>query len=161
MGAQDGDDALLSQLKEVLLRSSDPQFKVDASIAIGSVDTATSADASLKIATSSGIKSPESMRILFSLSERPGARDATTKFVEDNFAQVIELFPGYARPYILSLFGGYCDPNDAVRIGGFFEPRLKVMGGGELELAKTEEQIGICAALKSARGAEIAAAFAH
>ncbi len=161
VAAQDGDDALLSQLKEVLLRSSDPQFKVDASIAIGSVDTATSADASLKIATSSGIKSPESMRILFSLSERPGARDATTKFVEDNFAQVIELFPGYARPYILSLFGGYCDPNDAVRIGGFFEPRLKVMGGGELELAKTEEQIGICAALKSARGAEIAAAFAH
>ena len=48
VAAQDGDDALLIQLKEVLLRTSDPQFKVDASIAIGSVETAASADASLK-----------------------------------------------------------------------------------------------------------------
>ena len=161
VAAQDSDDTLLSQLKDVLLRSSDPQFKVDASIAIGSVETAASADTSLKIATSPGIQSPESMRILYVLSAQPGARDTTTKFVEDNFVQIVELFPGFARPSIVSLFDGYCDPNDAARLGSFFQPRLKVLGGGELELAKTKEQIGICAALKNARGAEIVAAFAN
>jgi hypothetical protein len=71
------------------------------------------------------------------------------------------VFPGPARPYVLKLFEGYCEPADATRIDAYFQPKLKMLGGGELELAQVKEQIGVCSALKNAKGAEIVAAFAH
>jgi hypothetical protein len=39
-------------------------------------------------------------------------------------------------------------------------PNLAVLGGGELELSQTKERIGQCAALKDARGDQIAAVLA-
>jgi hypothetical protein len=39
-------------------------------------------------------------------------------------------------------------------------PNLAILGGGELELSQTKERIGQCAALKEARGSQIAAVMA-
>jgi hypothetical protein len=60
----------------------------------------------------------------------------------------------------VKLFEGYCEPGDAARVEAFFRPKLKMLGGGELELSQTTEQIGVCAALKKVKGAEIVAALA-
>jgi len=72
----------------------------------------------------------------------------------------MRFFPGTLRPRIVSMFEGYCGPHDAATVDAFIQPRLRLLGGGELELAKTTEQIGLCSALKEAKGAEIAAVFA-
>lgn len=161
VAVQDGDVAFLARLKDALLKSSDPQFKRDISIAIGAGETESLADAALAIATSPGVGSPESMHILFSLVRQPGARDRTTTFVRNNFARLVDLFPNFARPRIVGMFGGYCATDEAANMEIFFRPKLQALGGGELELAQTKERIGLCAALKSAKGAEIAAALAN
>jgi hypothetical protein len=62
---------------------------------------------------------------------------------------------------MVRIFEGYCGPGDVARIEAFFRPKLEAMGGGELELAKTEERIGLCSALKTAKGGEIQAALAN
>jgi hypothetical protein len=161
VAVQDGDVTFLARLKEAMLKSSDPQFKRDLSIAIGGGDTASLADAALAIATSPGIGSLESMYVFFSLVQHPGARDRTTMFARNNFARLLDLFPSFARPRIVDMFGGYCAIDEAASIETFFRPKLEAMGGGELELAQTKERIGLCASLKSAKGAEIAAALAN
>jgi aminopeptidase N len=161
VAAQEGDAAFLNQLKDALLKTSDPLFRIDANVAIGSGDTPRLAEAALAIAMSPGIDAPTASRIIYVLASYPGSRETTTTYVQHNFARVIELYPGFARPFIVSLFEGYCAPDAAANVSAFFQPRLKLLGGGELELAKTEERIRICAALKSAKGAEIAAAFAN
>lgn len=161
VAVQDGDVSVLARLKDALLKSSDPLFKSDISIAIGAGDTAALADEALAIATSPGVGSPESMRIVFSLTQQPGARDRTTAFARNNFARLLDLFPGFARPRIVVMFEGYCSTDEAANVEAFFRSKLEVMGGGELELAQTKERIGICAALKRAKGAEITAVFAN
>ena len=73
----------------------------------------------------------------------------------------MDLFPSFARPRIVDMFEGYCATDEAANIEIFFRPKLEAMGGGELELAQTKERIGLCAALKSAKGAEITAVLAN
>jgi len=160
VAVQDGDLAFLRLLQEMLIQSSDPLFRIDAAFAIGSADTAALAEAALSVAASPGITPPESLRIIYSLSRQPGARQTAIAFLESNFTQVLGILPGAFRPRIVSMFEGYCGPNDAATVDAFIQPRLRLLGGGELELAKTKEQIGLCSALKEAKGAEIAAAFA-
>jgi aminopeptidase N len=161
VAVQEGDAAFLTRLKDAMLESSDPLFKMDANLAIGSGDAPRLADAALKIATSPGVDAPVAARIFFYSSAQPGSRETTTTFIQNNFPRVMELYPGFARPFIVTLFDGYCDTDAAANVDAFFQPRLQVMGGGELELAKAKERIRLCAALKSARGTEIARAFAN
>ena len=161
VAAQDSDVAFLNRLKDALQQSADPLFKFDASIAIGSVDSAPLADAALAIATSHAIESTFATRIVYVASGHPGSRETTTTYVQNHLARVLELFPPAWWPSIVRMFAGYCDADAAARVEAFFTPRLKELGGGELQLAKTEEQIRVCAALKRAKGSEIAAAFAN
>jgi len=161
VAAQDGDAAFLIRLKDALQKSSDPLFKYDASVAIGSVDNPALAEAALQIATSQGLESSFATRIVYVLSGHPGSREPTTAYIENNLPRVLGLFPPGWWPSIVRMFDGFCDPDAAAKVEGFFTPRLKELGGGELQIAKTTEQIRVCAALKNARGSEIAAAFAH
>lgn len=161
VAVQSGDVAFIARLKDTLLKSSDPQFKRDISIAIGAGDTASLADAALAVATSPGLGSPQSMNIFYSLAREPGARATTTMFVRKNFAQLMGLLPTFSRPRIVGMFESYCRAGEADEIEAFFRPRLEAMGGGELELAQTEERIRLCAALRTAKSGEIAASLAN
>ena len=152
---------VLNRLKEVVIKSSDPLFKLDASLAIGSADTASLANAALATAMSPGVPSTESFYIIYGLSSRPGTRQVTTAYAQNNLARLLKVFPGPLRPLIVNLFEGYCEPADAAKVDAYFQPKLKMLGGGELELAQTKEKIGVCAALKRAKGAEIVAALAN
>ncbi len=82
-------------------------------------------------------------------------------FIRNNFARLMNLFPTFAHPRIVRMFDGYCAADEAENVQAFFRPKLEAMGGGALELAQTEERIRLCAALRSAKSAEIAAAFAN
>ena len=152
---------VLDQLKGVLIKSSDPLFKLDASVAIGSADTAALAKAAVPIALSAGVTATDSLTILYLLSAQPGARDVTTEFARTHLASLLSVFPGPARPLIVKLSEGYCQPEDAAKLEAFFRPKLTMLGGGELELSQTTEQIEVCAALKTAKGTEIVAALAN
>ena len=159
VAVQDKGMPVLNQLRDVLVKSSDPLYKLDASVAIGSADTASLAQPALAIAMSAGVQATESLYIVYVLSSQPGARAVTTEYAQHNLARLLKVFPGPARPYIVKLFEGYCGPEDAAKVDAFFEPKLKMLGGGELELSQTKEQIAVCAALKEAKGAEIVAAL--
>ena len=150
---------VLNQLKDVLVKSSDPLYKVDAAIAIGSADTATLAAAALSIAMSPGVQPSDSFYIIYVLSSRPETRQVTTEYTQNNLPQLLKVFPGPLRPFLVKLSEGYCNPDDAAKVDAFFQPKLKMLGGGELELSQTKEQIGVCAALKKAKGAEILSAL--
>jgi alanyl aminopeptidase len=151
----------LNQLKGVLIKSSDPLFKIDASVAIGSADSAVVAKAALAIATSTRVAATDSLTILYVLSAQPAARDLITEYARTHLASLLNVFPGPARPLIVKLSEGYCQPEDAAKVEAFFRPKLSMLGGGELELAQTTEQIAVCSALKTAKGTEIEAALAN
>jgi aminopeptidase N len=159
VAAQKGGDAVILQLKRLLLTSHDPLLRNDAASAIGGVATAELARTALDIVFAPGIQSPSAERILSQLSTHSQTRRATTDFVKQNFDRVLEIFPGFGRTEVVTFFDGYCEPADAEEVEALFRPKLKQVGGGALELAETEQRIRLCAALLRAKGAEIAAAL--
>ena len=50
--------------------------------------------------------------------------------------------------------------NDIAKIEALLRPKLAGLGGGDLDLERVKERIGLCAALKAAKGGEIAAVLA-
>ncbi|MEA3140413.1 MAG: hypothetical protein QOK23_2582 [Gammaproteobacteria bacterium] len=161
VAVQDGGVPFMTQLKAVLVNSSDPLFRQEASSAIGSADTPALAEAALELALSPGIQPLETMRIVFNTASQPGSRETALAFTDQHFKKVMESFPGFARPQFVTLFDGHCAPDDLAKVDAYMQPKLKELGGGELELAQTKERIALCFALKSAKGAEIGAVLAQ
>jgi hypothetical protein len=147
----------ITQLRDALVKSSDPLFRQQASVAIGASDTAGLAEASLGVAMSPGLQPLDTIVILFSLADHAEAREPVIGFVERNFDPLMEKFPGFARPQVITFFDGLCRAEDVARVDAFVRPKLATLGGGELELSQVKERIGLCVALQNAKGEEIAA----
>lgn len=161
VAVQDRGAPFMTQLRDAMVKSADPLFRDQASSAIGGVDTPALAEAALRLAFSAGMQSTETIRIVMRLSRQPGARDEAVMFVDNNFKRVIDTFPVFVRPEIAELFSGYCSPGDIARADAYVKPKMQTLGGGELELAQAKERIGLCVALKDAKGSEIGAVLAR
>jgi hypothetical protein len=160
VAVQERGSLIIGELKDTLLRSTDPLLREQMVGAIGSADTSADARAALDIAWSPGIQTQESLRILMSLAGERGARESVLQFVELNFQRIMETLPAFARPFLLpSLFENYCSTADADRAEAFIRPKLVDLGGGQLELAQARETIRLCASLRKAKGTEIDAAL--
>lgn len=161
VGVQDRGAPFMTQLRDALVKSADPLFRDQASGAIGGAQTPALAAAALNLAFSDGVQSIESLQIVMRLSRQPGAREEAVSFVDKNFKRVIDTFPGFVRPEIIQIFSGYCSAGDVARADAYVKPKMQTLGGGELELAQVKERIGLCVALKDAKGTEIGAVLAR
>jgi hypothetical protein len=161
VAVQEGGKPFMARLHDALLKSTDSQFRSDSSVALGFADQQEIAQQALDYALSPGLKPMESIRMMFSLAGQPDARQMLDATLEKNFKQVMEIFPGFARSHMIELFDGSCDSGDVARLDRLIAPRLAEIGGGELELAQAKERIGLCVALKQAKGAEIAKVLAN
>jgi aminopeptidase N len=156
---QDRGVPFMQKLRDALVKSTDPLFRLQACKAIGSADTPALAETAADLAFSDGVQSIETVSILLQLSHQRGARASIKQLVDKDFKRVIEAFPGFARPMVVHVFDGYCSPGDIEKVNAFMQPKLRTLGGGELELAQVQERIGLCVALREAKGAEIGAAL--
>jgi hypothetical protein len=161
VGVQEGGRGFVDRLWPVLLKSNDPLFRAQAARALGRAEGKELIAHVQGLAMGEGLQSLERTNVLASLAANPVARDATTEFVSGNFTRVVESFPGFGRAGIINFYNGYCTPEAAARVEALVRPNLAILGGGELELSQTKERIGQCAALKDARGAQIAAVLAR
>jgi aminopeptidase N len=160
VAVQDRGAPFMRKLMQALAKSDDPLFRDYASRAIGAADGPVLAGQALDFVLSPQAQSPDVVRIVMQLSRQPGARGTLTEFGDRHFAQLIDRFPGFERPLFVDIYEGYCNGADMARVDAIVRPKLPQLGGGELELSQVKERIGICASLKAAKGAEIAAALA-
>ncbi len=157
VAVQEGGVPFMEDLSKRLIASDDPLFRAYASNALGNADKPDTIAAAQRLALAPGMQSLETVRVIQALGSNPLARDATTDFADKNFTRLMESYPGFARPGIIRLFDGYCRASDVDRVEKVLRPKLATIGGGELELEQVKQRIGQCAALKAAKGGEIAA----
>ncbi len=148
------------KLFALYVKSTDPLLRQHAVAGLAAAEQPAVIDAVLKMALQPGVQTLEKVQIVGTLTGAPPSREAAVAFTEANFAKVVEGFPGFARPQIIAIYNGYCSTSDTARIDTFFTTNLKPLGGGDLELSQTKERVGLCAALRTAKGADIAAALA-
>jgi aminopeptidase N len=160
VAVQDLGAPFMQKLRDAMVKSSDPLFRAHATTALAAADTPELTQETVRLAQTPGVQSIERMQMMLGTSLHPGSRDTLVRLLDQNFEQVVESFPGFARPYVIHMFDGYCSKEDIAKVDAFVKPKLAMIGGGELELAQAKERIGQCAALKDAKGAEIGAALA-
>jgi aminopeptidase N len=150
----------MTKLRDAMVKSSDPLFRSHATSALAAADTPELTAETVRLALTPGVQSIETMQIVLGAAQNPGSRHTLVRLIDRHFKQVVESFPGFARPYIVHLFDGFCSNEDIAQVDAFVKPKLQVIGGGELELAQAKERIGKCAALRNAKGAAIGASLA-
>jgi aminopeptidase N len=158
VAVQDRGRPFMTQLRDVMQRSGDPLFREDAAAGLGAADTPDLAATALELAYSPGMRSSETLRIVAYLTREPGARATASAYINEHFDRVLQTVPGFERPRLVGwLFGEECSETAAAKADAWAHAHRQALQGGELELAQTKERIGVCASLRRAKGAEIAA----
>jgi hypothetical protein len=147
----------IRQLTEVMVKSTDPLFRSQASVALGAADTPELARTALDLATSEGMQPFDTLAIVIYLSRQPSVRDLVVSHVNTNFETLMNALPGFARTQMIHFYEGLCRKEDVDNVEKWVRPKLAALGGGELELEQAKERIHLCVSLKENKGAEIAA----
>jgi aminopeptidase N len=150
----------MTKLRDLMVKSTDSLLRQHASLGLGSADTPALAEKAVQLAFSEGIQPMEMLTIVLAAARQPGARDTVMNLVEKDFTRLMDALPGFARPVMIRVFEGYCSSADVQRVEALMRPKLAELGGGELELERAKQRIGQCAALETAKSAEIGAALA-
>jgi aminopeptidase N len=159
VAVQDKGIPFMRALRDALVQSTEPLFREQAIVGLAAADTPELARAALDMSLSKGIHSLETARLILGLSRQPLARDTTIDFVARELDRVLHAMPTFLRPQLSTLYARSCAPDDITRVEAFIRPKLAMLGGGELELEQAKQRIRLCAALKSAKKSEIAAAL--
>jgi alanyl aminopeptidase len=144
------------------IASEDPYFKNAAFAALGRVE-----DPELSARLQAAILEQrfpltDTTGMLIGQLAADATRDATWDWVNANADAVIALVPEFFRSQVVPRFGlGFCSPERAAEVEAFVVSHAALLPGHERSLSQTLEAISLCAALKSEKGAELAAAFAE
>lgn len=91
--------------------------------------------------------------------ENDATREATWRFLRDNFPAFLENIPGQWRRRTPRLAGAFCNTGRLGELELLFRTHGGLAVGHERALAETQESIELCAALKAESEAELIAAF--
>jgi alanyl aminopeptidase len=162
VGVQDRGAPFFDRLVEAAIASEDPYFKNAAFAALGRVE-----DPELSARLQAAILEQrfpltDTTGMLIGQLAADATRDATWDWVNANADAVIALVPEFFRSQVVPRFGlGFCSPERAAEVEAFVVSHAALLPGHERSLSQTLEAISLCAALKSEKGAELAAAFAE
>ncbi len=106
------------------------------------------------------LRPPERLQLIFGLVFTPETRDLGSDWLLNNYEALARGANGiFFLNGITRAFQAQCSASRAEEIRAKLEPRVRAAGVGLLEFERTLEDIRHCAALKDARGAELAAAL--
>jgi alanyl aminopeptidase len=161
VGVQDRGAPFFDRLEAASIASEDPYFKSAAFEALGQVE-----DAELSARLRAAILArrfplTDSTGMLIGQLGADATRDATWDWINANSEPVILLVPEFFRSQVVPRFGlGFCSAERIPEVEEFVVSHAALVPGYERSLSQTLEVISLCAAIKSEKGAELAAAFA-
>lgn len=148
------------QLIEAALASQDPVFRPSALEAVGRSGKADVARWVLDEFKDTRLRTSERLGLVRGVVQTGGTRDMGFDWLKTNFDQLLAGGGGiFFASRLPQMVGGYCSVERANDIDALMRPKLAGKTGA-LALERTIERVRNCGALKAARGAEAARAFA-
>jgi alanyl aminopeptidase len=154
IAAAHGDRALFDRLRAELARSSDDGRRRHLIDALASFRDPALVRDSLALALSEDLDPRLSIRLFF---QDPRMLGVTYDFVKDRFDAILARLPGELRGFTPRVGSGFCDEARRADVDAFFKPRIAELTGGRRSLGQTLESISLCAALRKAQEAHLAA----
>jgi alanyl aminopeptidase len=160
VGVQDLGEPFFDLLLEQGLASEDPEFRNSAFGSLARVEDPELV-AKLQSAILEGrFKGTESVGIVFRQMVRKATTGLTWEWIRNNDKVVIEMIPESFRSNIVPALGSsFCSMDKAEVWEAFVNAHAEMIPGYERNLDQASETIRLCAALKSARSADLLAAL--
>lgn len=154
-----GGQAAAAQLLVRAAASHDPLFRQAALDAIGDGVPPDALPWLLGALKTSGLEAIERFQIIGGVLGRPDTSDMTLAALAAEPDGLFAAMQGLAPDLMLNVYGRACSTDAAALLTKDLQPKIDATGVGKLTLARDLERIHGCAALKQARGGEIAQAL--
>ena len=105
------------------------------------------------------VRDNEAIQIAYTLASTDAHREAMWRWIQDHLDAFIKRIPTWRQGAVVRIGSGFCDGERARALKAFFADKVAHLEGGPRELAQTVERIALCAALKQAKGPELARYF--
>ena len=147
-------------LAEKALASQDPRFRPAALGAIGRSDNAAIGTWVLNDFTDARLRKSERFGVLRTVIGSRGTRELGFAWLKENFDKLTSGNGGiFSTARLPGVVGGFCSAERADEIAALLRPKLSGKTGA-LEVERVVERVRSCGVLKTARAAELSAAFA-
>jgi alanyl aminopeptidase len=158
---QEGDAADFTALLARLRESEDGVARRDILRALASTRDPELTARARALALDPALRPSEVWTPLYRQSEEPATREATWRFVEDNFDALVAHAGSDRSGWMPWLAAGFCDETRGDEVAAFLRPRIGALEGGPRNLASSLEAIRLCAALVARQGPATAQYFAE
>ena len=158
--AEDGGLAEVRKLVETGLSSEDPVLR---QAALGAASASGHADAATYLLglNDKRLRSFDKLMMIGGMVSTPETRAVTSTWIFDNFDKLLASGNGvFITSRLPGMFNAQCSAAAADKVDKVLGPKIMKAKVGVLEYQRTLERIRNCAALKDAKGAEIASAIA-
>jgi aminopeptidase N len=149
----------LKRLWKTLLATQDVDLRQRMITAIAQTDDPVLARWALANTLKSGLRSLEKMQLTGRIARSPATRELGFTWISNNFDSLRKEVNLTTVNGLFMAPAGFCSAADAERVEHSMRPHVVELGRGTLSLARVLEDIRNCGALKTARVAELQAAF--
>jgi hypothetical protein len=159
IAVQEGDPSFIEALKKRFTETNDTMVRRHASRALGAVSNMKTAESIRTLAFDERLGEVDSVLLLAGLLTSPENRNATWDWFTQNSDAVLKRYSPSVQTFFFEQPGEFCDAAHRANVEKTLAPKVAQLTMGDLELARSLEQIDLCIAQKAAHRAEFAAAL--
>ncbi len=148
-------DAVLASRIEI----DDPAFDRAALSALAYADAPDVAARLRAYALSDAAPARDAYSLILGQTRNADTRAAAWAWLDDNFAEVVQKVPAQWRRNLPRMAAAFCSSDKAAELDALFETKGALAPGHGRALDQTREAIALCAALRTAKAEEFAAAL--
>ena len=160
VGVQDGDGAFFERLLAAYDEIDDPQFAGVVPVALGSVSNDALAQRARDLALESNLGPRERYGVIQQQMNNRATRVPTWVWLQENYTEFVSKIPAQWPRRTPGLASRFCEAGRVTQLENMFMRIGDEAPGYERALSQTNEAITLCAALKTEREGELAAALA-
>ncbi|MEO8277688.1 MAG: M1 family metallopeptidase [Thermoanaerobaculia bacterium] len=144
IAAAGGDVTLFDRLEAAAVKEQDRRARRQILEAIGRFRDPAAVDEALALVLSGKFDIREASTILWTLSGERVTRQRVFEWVKTSFDPLSKAMPEKWAAGLVLTSAGFCDAAQREKIAAFFGPRESKLAGGDINLAKTLDLVGIC-----------------
>jgi alanyl aminopeptidase len=151
IAAHNGDAKLFDRVHELAKKTNDRTERGQLLAMLGSFDDPKLVARALAISITDEFELREGLNLLRGGFENPSTREASYKFMVDNYDKINAKLPELYRPYMAMTFVPLCDEKRKAEVEKFWKPRIEKLDGGPLAMKQAMEAMLLCSAAKQAQ----------
>jgi len=148
VAVQDSEPGFLAHLVAFRRELDDPSFEADSATALGAVTDPAQLEEIRRLVLDGELGTRETYSLLQTAMEEPALQDEHWRWLQANFAAVLERVPAQWRRRTPSLAEHFCSESRLAELEALFARDGRLAPGHQRSLAQTAETIGLCAALR-------------